>query len=159
VTIDYQDPAARLALLLIKQNNVTTLPVVKKVIKRKFKNTLSGLGDRLEEVAHTETKEVIPVEDVTITSSDQLTSLLELSLRKHKEILMLEPKPTDENYVAILRIQASVCEKIMSTQTKVDENVLRARNDSRLGDILAKIQEAKKELNLTVVVSSSSQDQ
>lgn len=163
MTIDYTNPFERFKVLAVVKDNVTVLPALlkKRNKKQNFENRLGGLGNVLETIAHAETKEIVTTDDgeIEIKSSDHLTSLLELALRKNEEILKLKPIPADENYIQILRIQASVCEKILSTQTKVDENVLRARNDSRLGSILAAIQEAKKELNLTVVVSSQPQDQ
>lgn len=151
--MDYTNPFDAFKALVIVKDNVTRLSVTKKG-DRTFKNRLGGIGDILQGVVHeemhevavTETKEIVEV----VASSDQLTSLVTKALEVQAEILNLAVEPTDENYIPVLRIKAGVCREILSTQTKVDENVLRARNDSRLGDILEKIAEAKKELTLSV---------
>lgn len=155
---DYTNPASRLGMLLTtkKAANVTPMPKpIKATAKPKAKPRTelkvdwSKINTVVEApVAIEESKEL-----VTITSSDKLGGLLDKALMKYNEILDITIDPKDDNYCTILRIQASACEKIVGTQTKVDENVLRARNDSRLGNILEKLIEAKKRLNLTVNVS------
>ena len=150
--MDYTNPFDRFKVLVVK-GNVTALPVVRKKDKT-FKNRLGGLDSILQGVVHDEQHELVETKEIVeVKSSDRLTSLVEKALKTQEEILDIEVRSSDENYCAIMRIKASVCEKILTTQTKVDENVLRARNDSRLGDILNKIIEAKKQLNLTVAVS------
>lgn len=152
---DYTNPMNRLALLLTKKEEVVNVTPIRlpKVPKPKAKpvsvdwSKLNSVVEAPVSVAQ-ETKEL-----VTITSSDKLGSLLDKALKKYEEILDITVDPKDDNYCTLLRIQASACEKIVGTQTKVDENVLRARNDSRLGNILERLVEAKKRLNLTVNLS------
>lgn len=163
MTLDYTNPSARLKALIkagaVKpkpKSNVTTMPVrpqPKKIEKREVKPIDVDLGDILQSVhqhtQETESKELVVGSDVEITSSEALSGLVGKGFKKYNEILDIPLDPADENYTAIMRIQASACEKILSTQTKVDENVLRARSDSRLGNILERLAEAKKLLNIT----------
>jgi len=152
--MDYEQPNNRLKLLLLAtKNNVTSLPVKQKKQEVEIPKVAVDWDKVTEVVSNPVEVPTEATELAKITSSDKLGSLLEKALKCYNDILDLETRPTDENFVAIMRIKASACEKIVGTQTKVDENVLRARNDSRLGDILDKLAASKKRLNLTVAVS------
>lgn len=93
-------------------------------------------------------------EVVEIRASDQLAELVQKALKKQHEILDMRLDANSDNFPVILRAQVSVCEKIMNTQTKVDDNALKARNDTRIGDILDKMLAAEKQLTISVAVGS-----
>lgn len=113
----------------------------------------SSLWDQAKQAIETpvvtEAKEV-----VEIRASDQLAELVGKALKKQHEILDMRLDSNSDNFPVILRAQVSVCEKIMNTQTKVDDNALKARNDTRIGDILDKMLAAEKQLTINVAVGS-----
>lgn len=163
--VDYTNPLASFKLLTISgETKIVKKPKLqpkakRDAIKEKMNNTLAGIGDMLQGVVHGSTEVATVSTEEVVQSSDRLTDLVTLALEKQTEILKMQLNPSDENFGVVLRAQVSVCEKILTTQTKVDENVLRARNDSRLGDILDKFLAAEKKLTPTVIASLLPQGQ
>lgn len=93
-----------------------------------------------------------PVKVVPLASplqaSEKLDQLVHRSLDVLGETLDIEPdRFTEETtQVAAHRVRVSAAEKILLTQTRVDDNTLKARQTNTLQDVLQRLQKTTREL-------------
>jgi len=97
-----------------------------------------------------------PIESGMSSSSDELASLVGLSLRRLREILNLPlPHPSVHGYeevTAMARVHLSATEKVLNTQVRVDDNVLKRRVASTNARLLRELVEHEKHVRLESTV-------
>lgn len=83
---------------------------------------------------------------LTFDASSGLADLTELSMEKAKEILSITTEEKDDSFLSILRAQVSLITTVFTTQARVDESRLRARQADSLPKLLEQLRQEKAKL-------------
>lgn len=153
--VDYRNPLDNLKVLALQLEPVPT-PQLPAKVSRKFKPANIDWEKINAGVARTVVVDQ-PVSSEVVSVSGELTELTSLALQEARTILEMKLNVEDENFGVILRGKVSMIDRILTTQTKVDENHLKARSDNKLGALLDKLLEADRRIN--PVETSPDQDQ
>lgn len=90
----------------------------------------------------------LPAVTPALPLADQLESASGEAIGKAREILAMRLDPASEQFGVVMRAQTSTVATVLATQTRADENRLRASNNpDRLAELLARI--AQEELKLS----------
>ena len=93
-----------------------------------------------------------PEPGATFDNSRELAGLVEMSLTSLREILSTRlPGPEDiEAWCAMARVHLSATEKVLNTQLRADDNVLKRRAISAMPKILRDLSEMEEKIPLTI---------
>lgn len=148
--VDYKNPLASLRVLALKLGSApnAVVPFEQETPKPRPPTRQANVDwGKINAVA---TKPVVvsaPVVSELPTVSEELTDLTSLALKQAREILEMKLDPDEENFGVVLRGKVSMIDRILTTQTKVDENSLKARSDNKLGSLLDRLLEADRRIN------------
>lgn len=81
----------------------------------------------------------------------QLETLIDLSLEKAEELLLLQLDRGDDNFPKIASMQKDLVVSLINTGVKVDENRFRKKSTEAVTEILAQLLDRERELGRPIV--------